>query len=872
MSFTLMELVASLTLDSSQFDTKMNGLTGSVQKSGSMLGTALKTFIGVKAVGALKNFAQSSIETGKTFDSAMSQVAATLGKTMDEVKADVGSIDTAYGTFTGNLRDFAQFMGTNTVFSATQAAEALNYMALAGYDTQKSMRMLPNVLNLASAGGMELARASDMVTDAASALGLKEAEVSGMIAQMAKTAQRSNTSVEQLGDAILTVGGTARYMAGGTDRLNTVLGILADNGIKGSEAGTHLRNMLMKLSNPTKEGEKWIKKLGVQIYDADGKMRDFAQIFPELNVAMSKLTDQDKMKALSEMFNARDVASVNALMGTSVKRWNELGNEILNAGDAAQQMSETQLDNLSGAMTLFQSALEGAKIAISDALTPALKDFVGFGAQAISTLTTAFKAGGLEGMTGQFADVISEGASMILQRVPEFVKGGAQIASALIKGLIQAFPTFVSSAGDIVKMVYDGIITGAPTLVAAAKDLVTQITLGIVHAMPEMTTTALNMISLLSDYIHYYLPQLIETGRDVLLVLGAGIANAIPTILEYAPKIITNLYEAFHEVAPALMEAGASFITRLAEGVQQAIPTLLETILPLILEYSNTLRGNVGELVSAGIDMLLALLQGLMDALPTLIDYVPEIISNVAGVINDNAPKILSAGVQIILTLIKGLIKAVPSLIANFGDILMMIWNIITAFNWLTLGGNIVSTITQGVKNLAANLPNALSEIAQQGWKIIKNIDWAGLGRALIDGIVQGIRWAGSAIGNTLMGYAEGAWKKVKSFFGIGSPSKLMRDTVGKWIPEGIAVGIEANADSVYDAMDDLSKMTVDSYDPEFGSFGEQKEATNATYVTGDITINIDAKDYDDDPYKIAQKIRDVLTNDIKREEMVFGV
>ena len=139
----------------------------------------------------------------------------------------------------GELRDFAQEMGSTTAFSATEAADALNYMALAGYDAETSMTMLPNVLNLAAAGGMELATASDMVTDSQTALGLSLEETSTLVDQMALASSKTNTSVSQLGEAILSIGGTAKNLSGGTTELNQVLGLLADNGIKGAEAGTH---------------------------------------------------------------------------------------------------------------------------------------------------------------------------------------------------------------------------------------------------------------------------------------------------------------------------------------------------------------------------------------------------------------------------------------------------------------------------------------------------------------------------------------------------------------------------------------------------------------------------------------------------------
>lgn len=320
---------------------KMKG----VGKSYSKYVTAPLTALGV-----------ASVKSTMDFDSAMSQVAATMGVTNEEVQ---------------DLRDFAIQMGSTTAFSATEAAEALNYMALAGYSAEESMEMLPTVLNLAAAGNMDLAAASDMVTDSQTALGLSMEETETMVDQMAKTSSTTNTSVEQLGEAILTIGPTAKSMAGGTRELNQVLGILADNGIKGSEAGTHLRNIMLSFN--TDKAKNAFKDLGVEIYDAEGNMRSFEDIFPELQKAMEGMSSEERTAFLSKIFNKTDLAAVNSLLDTSADRWDEVGEAIDNAGGAAEQMADTQLDNLGGSITLLKSALEGAGIAIGATLAPMLR-------------------------------------------------------------------------------------------------------------------------------------------------------------------------------------------------------------------------------------------------------------------------------------------------------------------------------------------------------------------------------------------------------------------------------------------------------------------------------------------------------------------
>lgn len=330
------------------------------------------TNMAINAAKAAGKLLTGSIQIGMDFDAAMSQVAATLGYTTEQLN----DATTQQAQDFQALRDFALEMGKTTAFTAQQSAEALNYMALAGYDAETSMRMLPTVLNLAAAGGMDLARASDAVTDIQSAFGLTIEDTVKLVDQMAKTAQKTNTSVSQLSEAMLTVGGAASYMRGGTAEVAEVLGIMASAGIKGAEGGTHLRNMLLRLAAPTEKGAQALEDVGVAIFDAEGKMRSFSEIMPELSKALDGMTDEEKLNFFDTVFNVRDIAAVNALLGISAERWNSLGNEIRNSEGAAQDMADVQLDNLKGDLTLLKSAREGFKIELADKFAPILRQIM----------------------------------------------------------------------------------------------------------------------------------------------------------------------------------------------------------------------------------------------------------------------------------------------------------------------------------------------------------------------------------------------------------------------------------------------------------------------------------------------------------------
>ena len=659
---------------------------------GSVVGGVGKAVAGAVAAGtaAVGGFAAASISAGADFDAAMAQVGATMLKTTQEMENEVGSVDTSFGQFSGNLREFAQFLGQNTAFSATEAAEALNYMALAGYNTQQSMDMLPNVLSLAAAGGFDLARASDMITDTQTAFGISAERTTQMVDEMAKAASTGNTSVEQLGDAFLVVGGLAKELNGGmvtmkdgtkqavdgTQELEIALTAMANAGVKGNEAGTHMRNMLLKLSSPTEKGAIALEKLGVSVFDAGGQMRSLQDIFGDLSTSMDKLSQEEKLNAISKIFNTRDIASAEALLAAVQQDWNGIGQSILDAKGSAADMAEIQLDNLQGDMTLFQSALEGAKITVSDQLTPTLREFVQFGTSGLSEITSAFQTGGLEGAMEAFGTILSDGLAMIIEKAPEFVNAGIQLLGSL----------------------------------------------------------------------------------------GQGLLDNLPMIVDSALQITMTLLNALLENLPTIVQAGLEVIGQLAIGIGEALPELIPTIVDCVLSITQTLIDNVDLLIDGAIALILGLAEGLINAMPQLIERIPEIVESIVSALVENAPKLVLAAVELILALGNSMIETLPQLVAMLPQIIEAIVNGLLdgIAEITTVGKDMVEGLWEGIKG--------------QWGKLVENV--TNLGKKLVD--------------------------KVKGFFEIGSPSRLFADEVGKWIPEGIAVGIEANADSVNSAVDEL--------------------------------------------------------------------
>ena len=630
------DLLAKLTLDTSEYESGLNNAKSSAEKGGSKIGAALGT-AGKMAGAALAaattaavGFGAASVATGADFDKSMSQVAATMGYTVDELNDSTSEASQNFN----RLRDFAQEMGSSTAFSASQAADALNYMALAGYDTEKSISMLPAVLDLAASGNMDLARASDMVTDTQSALNLSTEETSTLIDQMAKTASSSNTSVEQLGDAMLTIGATARDVSGGTTELNSVLGVLADNGIKGSEAGTHLRNILLKMNPDTKAAAEAWDQLGVEAYDAEGNLRPLPDIFQELDKAMDGFTTQDRQKILSDMFKETDLASVNALLGTQAERWTELGAKIDDASGAAKNMAETQLDNLAGDVTKFSSALEGAKIMLSDQLTPTLRNFVQFGTEGVSTLTDAFKENGLQGVFDALPGVIEKGVDMIFEMLPKFVDAGLALLEGLVKGIVNNLPKLVDAAIKIITTLVENISDNIDQLIDAALAIITALADGLIEALPKLIPAIVKIVTTLVEKLTD--PEV--AAVKIIAALAEGLIKSLPTLLAAVPKIISNLVKSFIQLVPELAKVGVELIKGIASGFVSAAGELVNSAKQLIEKVKDAFKDLINKARQWGIDMIQNLIEGIKSKVSGVVNAVSGIASKVKSFLGFSEP------------------------------------------------------------------------------------------------------------------------------------------------------------------------------------------------------------------------------------------
>lgn len=696
-------------------------IAGKVDKSfGSTLKSVqsqIKTVakVSAAAVGAVATavagVTTAAIKTGKEFENSMSQVAATMGidkATKDGLK-NYQTLETA-----------AKEMGESTAFTASEAAEGLNYLALAGYSADQAATALPYTLKLAGAGAMDLADASDMVTDAMSALNLEanNKNLSTFSDQLAKSASTTNTNVKQLGEAILTVGGTAANLKGGTAELNTALGILANNGIKGAEGGTHLRNMLLSLESPTDAAAKQLEKLGVNVYDAKGNLRSLNDIFSDVQKSTKGMTNQQVDGILATLFNKRDLASARAMMKAAGDDFSKIEKTISDSAGACDQMYKTQLDNLEGDLALFTSALQGLGIEVYENIGGGVREGVQLATECIGDLNKAFKKNGLQGLVGEFGSVLSKAVNYVSDLAPKLTDSAVDLITSFISGIEKSSDNIAKSATSVFSKLITGASKIAPKLLTLAATLLISLITALQSEFPTIEKAFFQGLKQLISNALKLLPQILDVGLDFVLALADGIVSGLPQCFSIATMLITKLCDVINSELPQILQIGIQLILNLVYGILENLPQIARSVMLIINTLIQCILQNLPIILSAGIELLYALINGIMNNLDYIIQAVIAIITELITCLAQNTPLLATSAISLISALVVGLLQALPQLIAAVPQLIIALVNAFKNYDWSTLGKDIISGIKSGLLAMKDSLIATVKNI----FKSVKSI------------------------------------------------------------------------------------------------------------------------------------------------------
>jgi TP901 family phage tail tape measure protein len=564
-----MELFVTLAIKDTAYKQGLKDAEGNASSSASKIGGAFKA-VGkvaktamVAGSAAAVAFTKTSIDAGMNFDTAMSQVAATMGTTVDKI---------------GNVKAKAEEMGRTTKYTATEAAEGMNILAQAGLSADEQISGIGTVLNLASAGAMSLEESASYTAGAVKGFGDSMSNASYYADLMAKGATLANTDVRGLGEAFSGSAATAKNYGQAADSVTLSLLRLAEQNVTGSEASTALNRAMADLYTPTDDASKALDQLGVSAYKSNGEAKDFNDLVDELNGSLQGMTAEQKNNALATIFTTQGLQAFNKMTASSDATVQKFWKGIQDSSGSAAQQAATQLDNLQGDITLLSSATEGLQLAFYNTFSGTIRGAIKGITSEVSGLAEAMESGGISGALSKLA----QDAINFSGQLPGLTKIGGDLINGLISSVTQNSGSITTAVSQLLNNLASTISTGLNVFTSVGVNLLTTIANGMTQGIPTFLGQALPMLTQFTESLRSNAGKLINAGLTLIQNIAQGLINSIPVLIAYVPTIITNLAGIINDNAPKILATGVTIITNLAIGLVRAIPLLIANLPKII--------------------------------------------------------------------------------------------------------------------------------------------------------------------------------------------------------------------------------------------------------------------------------------------------
>lgn len=565
----VMELFVTLAIKDTAYKQGLKDAEGNASSSTSKIGGAFKT-VGKVAKTAMAAgsaaavaFTKTSIDSGMNFDTAMSQVAATMGTTVDKIE---------------NVKAKAEEMGRTTKYTATEAAEGMNILAQAGLSADEQISGIGTVLNLASAGAMSLEESASYTAGAVKGFGDSMGNASYYADLMAKGATLANTNVRGLGEAFSGSAATAKNYGQAADSVTLSLLRLADQNVTGSEASTALNRAMADLYTPTDDASKALDQLKVSAYKTNGEAKDFNDLVDELNGSLQGMTAEQKNNALATIFTTQGLQAFNKMTASSDATVQKFWKGIQDSSGSAAQQAATQLDNLKGDITLLSSATEGLELGFYNTFSGAIRGAIKDVTSEVSGLAEAMESGGISGALSKLA----QDAINFSGQLPGLTKIGGDLINGLISSVTQNSSSITTAVSQLLNNLASTISTGLNVFASVGVNLLTTIASGMAQGIPTFLGQALPMLTQFTESLRGNAGKLINAGLTLIQNIAQGLINSIPVLIAYVPTIITNLAGIINDNAPKILATGVTIITNLAIGLVRAIPLLIANLPKII--------------------------------------------------------------------------------------------------------------------------------------------------------------------------------------------------------------------------------------------------------------------------------------------------
>lgn len=757
-------LFVRLKADASEFEQTMNSVGGQFKNAGQSMqsvGSGLTKNVTAPLVG----IAGAAIAVGMGFDAQMSKVQAISGATGEEF--DI-------------LRDTALELGASTKFSATQAAQGLEFMALAGWDANEMASGLPGILSLAAAANLDLGKTSDIVTDTMSAFGMEAHRSSEAADIFARQQAQSNTSVDQLGEAMKMAAPAAHAAGMSLGETSAALGVLADSGIKGSMAGTTMNAILRDLIANAEDGSVMIGDTAVAVFDAEGNFRSFGDIMRDVDSATDGMNDSQRESALRSIFQAQSIRGVNLLLGDGINTYDKYAEANANAAGTADEMARIMGDNVAGGFTQLKSAMEGALIQLSDILAPILKD----------TIIPA-----MQGLIEKISGLISwfSNLSPTVQTVILVIAGiAAAIGPVLvilgtlgmmIGGMITGFGAIAGVLGLVLSPI--GLIVIAIAALVAGFIIAYQTS----ETFRNIVNGAFNGILAVAQVVWPYIQSAISTAWDVIQTV---IATVVPIILDTVSTAWETIKAVAETVWPIIQTVVSTVVEAVRSAVETAIPvvqTVIETVFNAVQSVAETvwpIIQSAVETASNAIDVVVN------DVFPVVQEIVTTVFNAVRDLAEEHWPQIqeiIRTAAEIVRTVVEEAFTAIQTItetvwpfvrdtVETVADavqtVVDKVWPHIQTVIETAMDAvqSVIETVLDVVQGVWERTHDSLESFAQQIWDSIK---------ALIEStldVIQGIL-------ETVMGLISGDWER--AWEGIKQTLQGIWDGIEAIVDLGIA-------------------------------------------------------------------------------------
>ncbi len=756
-----------------------------------------------------------AVKTAADFDTAMSQVGAVSGATGKDLDA---------------LRDKAREMGSKTKFSASEAAEAMNYMAMAGWKTSDMLSGIEGIMNLAAASGEDLASTSDIVTDALTAFGLTAADSGHFADILAAASSNANTNVSMMGETFKYCAPIAGALGFSAEDTAEAIGLMGNAGIKSTQAGTALRTIMSNLSGEVKICGSNIGEVTIATTNADGSMRDLSAILADCRTAFGGLSESEKAAAAEALVGKNAMSGFLALMNAAPADIEKVSSAIANCDGKSAEMAATMQDNLAGQLTILKSQLEELAISFGEILMPAIRQIVtwvqGFvdklNGMDEGTKNTIVTIGLLAAAIGPVLIIIGKVVSAvgsIMTFIPTLIGGISSIGGGLsaLWGILAANPvTLVIAAIAALIAIFVALwnnCEGFREFWINLWNVIKDAAIAVWNGLKDFFSNIWNAITGAAQAIWNGL-------KDFFSGLWEGIKNIFQTVLDVIKTLIVARFEFYKTIITTVLNVIQTVVSTVWNVIKNVIETVTNAIGSFLSSAWEAIRNTVTTVMEAIRSAVIAAWEAIKSAVSSAIEAIKNVAVAAWEAIKSAVISIMEAIKSAITAAWEAIKSAVSSVVGAIKEVITSVWNAIKSTVTSIVGGlkdavvNVFNSLLSGIKNAMSGIAGAVKSGFDAAINFIKGLPSQALqwGKDIIGGLIDGIKSKISHLVDSVKDIAG----TIASFLHFSEPDEGPLSNFHTFMPDMIDLlgkGIKGNLGKLTGPMKELAGTLIPATD-----------------------------------------------------------